>query len=280
MAPAAVLACLLWSSAFVGVKIGLRYMPPLTFAGVRFVVSGLLLAPFWVGRGGAGREILRNWRLVALVAGLQTVVLYGAFFVGMTMIGGAQGAILLGTYPLVAAVRGFSLVHNPVRIASLGSGPGHEILSCLEACRNTVAVRATCVDMDEQALQYGRGLAEGKGFQDGVRYIRGNVLKAGCLDGPHDVAVLSGLLDYFDYDTAVSVLRNVHRILRPRGMVLAANMRRHGLAWTMSVLGNWRLVYREPDELAELLTAAGYGGIQTWLEPEGVFCLARAARLG
>jgi len=117
-APAAVLACLLWSSAFVGVKIGLRYMPPLTFAGVRFVVSGLLLAPFWAGRVGAGREILRNWRLVALVAGLQTVVLYGAFFVGMTMIGGAQGAILLGAYPLMAAV----LAHFTMDDDRLGAG--------------------------------------------------------------------------------------------------------------------------------------------------------------
>ena len=42
-----VLACFLWSTAFAGVKIGFRHLPaPLTFAGLRFTLAGLMLIPF------------------------------------------------------------------------------------------------------------------------------------------------------------------------------------------------------------------------------------------
>ncbi|MGP1363573.1 MAG: EamA family transporter, partial [Bacteroides sp.] len=40
---AALLACILWSLAFVFIKIGLEYMPPLQFSGIRFLFSGLIL---------------------------------------------------------------------------------------------------------------------------------------------------------------------------------------------------------------------------------------------
>jgi len=37
----AAVACMLWSTAFVGIKIGLRYSSPFQFAGFRFILSGL-----------------------------------------------------------------------------------------------------------------------------------------------------------------------------------------------------------------------------------------------
>ena len=41
----AILACLLWSSASIGIKIGLPYTSTLQFAGIRFFISGLLVLP-------------------------------------------------------------------------------------------------------------------------------------------------------------------------------------------------------------------------------------------
>ena len=89
---------------------------------------------------------------------------------------------------------------------------------------------------------------------------------------------MSGLLDYFDFGTAVSVLNMVREQLVPRGTVLIANMRRHYLASTMSVLGNWNLVYREPEEIEEILAESGYEATEVWLEPENIFCIGRARK--
>ena len=100
----AIFACLLWSTAFVGVKIGLRYSEPFSFAGVRFMLAGLLLLPFWWKRRPAFSEIRRNLRVIILVSFFQTFFMYGLFYLAMTMASGAIAAILIGASPLTAAV--------------------------------------------------------------------------------------------------------------------------------------------------------------------------------
>jgi drug/metabolite transporter (DMT)-like permease len=44
----AIIACLLWSIAYAGIKIGLQYDTPFHFAGVRFIISRLMILPFTV----------------------------------------------------------------------------------------------------------------------------------------------------------------------------------------------------------------------------------------
>jgi drug/metabolite transporter (DMT)-like permease len=100
----AILACLLWSTAFVGVKIGLRYADPFSFAGIRFMLAGLLLVPFWWRKRPSRKQVMANGRVILLVAFFQTFVLYAFFYLGMTMVSGAVAAILIGASPLTAAV--------------------------------------------------------------------------------------------------------------------------------------------------------------------------------
>jgi drug/metabolite transporter (DMT)-like permease len=75
----AVAACLLWSTAFVAIKVGLRYSGPFSFAGLRFMLSGVMLVPFWWGRRPAPDRLCTHGRLLLAVAFFQTFVLYGLF---------------------------------------------------------------------------------------------------------------------------------------------------------------------------------------------------------
>ena len=143
-----------------------------------------------------------------------------------------------------------------------------------------VVVEATCVDRDPEAIECGESLALHKGLAGCVHYVRGDVFSAGVLPPGQDVAVLSGLLDYLDSGAAVSILTTVRERLVPGGVVLLANMRHHNMASTMSMLGNWHLVYREPPEVERLLVESGYGETKVWLESEKVFCIAEARRPG
>jgi len=101
----AIIACLLWASAFTGVKIGLRYTSPLQFAGIRFFLSGLIILPFIkTGLSGYLKSVIENIKLVILVSLLQTFVQYALFYKGMEYVPGALGAIIIGSGPVFVSI--------------------------------------------------------------------------------------------------------------------------------------------------------------------------------
>ena len=101
----AIIACLLWSSAFVGIKVGLQFTTPLQFAGIRFIISGLLVLPVAVRLNSDFIKIfLSNWKTILLVGFLQTFVQYALFYTGIAKVTGAVGAIVIGSSPLFIAI--------------------------------------------------------------------------------------------------------------------------------------------------------------------------------
>ncbi len=97
----AVTACLLWATAFAGIKIALPYTTPFFLAGVRFSLAGVFLIPF------SGRDYFRLFlkyiKIILPVSLLQTVLMYGLFFTAMDLIPGAIAALIVGASPLITA---------------------------------------------------------------------------------------------------------------------------------------------------------------------------------
>lgn len=101
----AILACLLWSSAFVGIKLGLPYTTPLQFAGIRFFISGVLVFPVALYFNPAFFRILKdNIRFILLIGLLQTFLQYALFYTGINLVPGSVGAIVIGSGPLFIAI--------------------------------------------------------------------------------------------------------------------------------------------------------------------------------
>ena len=100
----AIIACLLWSTAYASIKIGLQYDTPFHFAGIRFIIAGLMILPFTIKPGLYFKMIVENWKVVAWVAFLQTFVNYSFFYHGLARVPGALGAVIVGSQPLVTAV--------------------------------------------------------------------------------------------------------------------------------------------------------------------------------
>lgn len=106
----AIIASLLWSSAFVGVKIGLKYHTPLQFAGVRFLLAGLILLPVIGNWAPFKTEVKTNFWFVCLVAFLQVVLQYTFFYMGVNLVPASISAMIVGSSPLfVALVAHFSI---------------------------------------------------------------------------------------------------------------------------------------------------------------------------
>lgn len=100
----AVVACFLWSTAFVGIKIGLRHSTPLQFAGIRFFISGLMILPFVKGFWDKVFIAKSHWKIIVLVALLQTTLVYTFFYLGLSKVPAALGAMVIGSGPLFASL--------------------------------------------------------------------------------------------------------------------------------------------------------------------------------
>ncbi len=108
----AITACLLWATPFVFVKFTLEYLPPLTVAGLRFLLAGLIQLPFCKSPLGPFRLLRRETGTVLLVSLTQTALLYAGFFYALTLVRGAQAAIVIGSGPLVSALAAHVSMHD------------------------------------------------------------------------------------------------------------------------------------------------------------------------
>ena len=117
--------CAIWGSTWLVIKIGLQYLPPLSFAGFRMALACLLLAPF-AFRRGARRPTSRETAFVALAGFLQIGVAYALIFVAQQWIESGLAALLFATFPLwVGLLAHFFLPNEPLTartIAAAGLG--------------------------------------------------------------------------------------------------------------------------------------------------------------
>lgn len=113
----AIVACLLWSTAYAGIKIGLEFDTPLHFAGIRFIFSGLMILPFTVKLPAFFAMVKEHWKIIAWVTFLQTLVNYIFFYLGMDLVPGAVGAVIVGSQPLITAVVA-AMMHDSEKLTS------------------------------------------------------------------------------------------------------------------------------------------------------------------
>lgn len=116
----AILACLLWGSAFAGAKIGFQYADPIYLSGLRFTLAGILLMPVMWLKGVRLAPALRHWRFMLLFAFMQTYLQYGLFFLGLDKVPGATAAIIIGGGPLFVAIMAhFSLPNDKMTLRKI-----------------------------------------------------------------------------------------------------------------------------------------------------------------
>ena len=96
--------CLIWGSTWLFIKIGLTDLPPLTFAGIRFVIASLILfAIIWLRRLRLPKRG-EDWWLLALTGFLSFSLNYGLVFWGEQYISSGLAALLQATLPAFGLV--------------------------------------------------------------------------------------------------------------------------------------------------------------------------------
>lgn len=108
----AILACWLWSTAFVGVKIGLEFQSPFQFAGIRFFISGILIFFYFGKPREFFNQLFAHWKFILLLSLVQIFAQYALFYSGLDLVPSALAAMIVGSQPLFIAVVAHLLIHN------------------------------------------------------------------------------------------------------------------------------------------------------------------------
>ena len=96
--------CIIWGSTWLFIKLGLENLPPITFAGIRFVIAGVILYLLIRARGIVLPDNRRDWGLLALTGVLSFSLNYGLVFWGEQYISSGLAAVLQATLPAFGLV--------------------------------------------------------------------------------------------------------------------------------------------------------------------------------
>src|SRR5215470_12004087 len=96
--------CGIWGSTWLFIKLGLADLPPLTFAGIRFVIACAIL--FFIIRFRQLRlpRVRNDWILLAAAGILSFGLNYGLVFWGEQYISSGLAALLQATLPAFGLV--------------------------------------------------------------------------------------------------------------------------------------------------------------------------------
>lgn len=103
--------CVIWGSTWLFIKLGLEDLPPLTFAGIRFVIACAVLF-IWIRIRRLPLPRARaDWMLLAVTGILSFALSYGLVFWGEQYISSGLAALLQATIPAFGLI--FAHFHLP-----------------------------------------------------------------------------------------------------------------------------------------------------------------------
>ncbi len=123
---------LIWSASFVGVKVLLEHIGPLTVGGLRYSLGFLLLAPLLVReRRNLAALPPARWRRLALMGICQYTLGNAALFFALTMVKAAAGSLILTLVPVAVLLLELVWLREaprPVQLLGLSAAVGGGVL--------------------------------------------------------------------------------------------------------------------------------------------------------
>ena len=114
--------CLIWSSVWLFIKLGLRDLPPVSFAAIRLVVAIAVFLPVLAMRRVPLPREARDWYVIGVAGVLLLGVNYALVFWGAQFIPSGLTAVLQAVTPAFALVFGhFLLDDEPFTFKAFGA---------------------------------------------------------------------------------------------------------------------------------------------------------------
>lgn len=116
VAAAFIALCVIWSSTWLAIKVGLRDLPPISYAAIRFVIAIWVLLAVSFGRVPLLPARRSDFKLLAFTGVLMFAVNYGLLFWAELHVSSGLSAVLQATIPIFGMVLAhFVLPGEPLR---------------------------------------------------------------------------------------------------------------------------------------------------------------------
>lgn len=95
----------LWGLSFVAIQVGLREMPPLLFAALRYDIAGLVMLGFAASTTAHWRPRTRHeWLSIGIAGGLLIALHHALLYMGQQHVSGAVAAVVVSLVPVLTAL--------------------------------------------------------------------------------------------------------------------------------------------------------------------------------
>jgi drug/metabolite transporter (DMT)-like permease len=96
--------CFVWGSTWLAIKVGLGSLPPITFAGIRFVLASGLLGSYAIAKRIEFPRDAGSWRVMLFLSLSQIAVPYALAFWGEQYMTAGLTSLLFATLPFFVVV--------------------------------------------------------------------------------------------------------------------------------------------------------------------------------
>ncbi|MFA5232466.1 MAG: class I SAM-dependent methyltransferase family protein [Candidatus Paceibacterota bacterium] len=168
-----------------------------------------------------------------------------------------------------------------IRLLSLACGSAQAVIEIIAEFKSKGAtIKAILVDVDQSALNAAKELAGQYGAIDQVETRQANLSGEVSVFGdfkPQIVEML-GFLDYVNKEEAIRFVSNIQKSLDEKGVLITCNINpnpeQHFIKWVI----NWPMVYRRPDDLADIAVKSGFKNHRIVFEPLKIHSLLIAQK--
>ena len=112
--------CIVWSSTWLAIKVGLRDLPPISFVAIRFVVAVVVLVAVSIGRVRLLPQKRSDYFILAVTGVLMFALNYTLLFWGELYVSSGLAAVLQTTIPIFGMLFAhWMLPDEPLRLQKL-----------------------------------------------------------------------------------------------------------------------------------------------------------------
>jgi len=213
------------------------------------------------------RENATNWRALDTIYNYQpkngnfTGTITEFWMEGVLNIKAVRNRLKLIKEKLNEAIEKILSKNQEVKILSIASGSAQALIEIIsEFKKQNILIRALLLDLDPTAIEYSRNLAKEFNVLNQINFVNKSAhnIEESIGDFNPNIVEMVGFLEYRPKEKAVKLIQRIYNILQPEGIFITSNIRDNPEEFFLNYVIDWPMVYRSPEEFAEILTEGGF----------------------